>query len=227
MGYLIGKEASLQVTQGREPDLFGQIDRQPSASAVIWDYVRAAQQIHAEPGLEVNSENDLQNLTIRNTESGEVVTIVEVISPSNKVNYMEMQDYQHRRKTLRVEKNIHVVEIDLTRSIKRLVDNLWTRTSPYHIAVHVARSNLYVISWGFKENIPRFALPLRQEVYPVELENAYHTAYRGGAIAGQISKDRRYTETDLPFPSLLSQNQKQLCLQRVSEWQQALERLRN
>jgi hypothetical protein len=111
MGYLIGKESSLQVTQGREPDLFVQTDRQPSASVLLWDYVGAAQQIHAEPGLEVDSENDLQNLTIRDGESGDVVTVVEIISPSNKVNYMEMQDYQHRRNTLRVEKNIHVVEL--------------------------------------------------------------------------------------------------------------------
>ena len=70
-----------------------------------------------------------------------------------------------------------------------------------------------------------FALPLHSEAVRVEPQNAYDRAYRRGAVAGLIASDGRYTQADLPFPSLLSNDQRRSALAAVRLWQTELERL--
>lgn len=159
-------------------------------------------------------------LHIRADDDGQLVTIVEIISPNNKLDRLEMQDYRYRRSRL-VRDGIQVVEMDLTRSVKRLLEDVLTSSLPYHVGVFLPGQAPRVVGIEFGA-----ALPLRAEALPVDLQFTYAQAYQDAAIAGQLQADGRYTEADLPFPTLLSEEQRRTALAAVEDWQTQLQRLR-
>jgi hypothetical protein len=224
-GYIAGKEVSLQIVEGRQPDLFVTREQDVTTGAA-WDYEAAAIEILVEPGTAIlSSEPELQALHIKALDTAELVTVVEIISPSNKTHPQEIALYQQQRGRLFLSQAVNVVEIDATRSVKRLLDHPLTNNHPYHIAVYLPGELPRVIVSEFEQPLKRFALPLRAEVIPVELHQAYERAYQRFAIAGQIQNESRYNEGDLPFPSLLTSEQRRDALSTVAEWQQTLARL--
>ena len=78
---------------------------------------------------------------------------------------------------------------------------------------------------GFDEPLKPFALPLRGEAIRTESQSAYDIAYQRGAIAGLIQHEVGYAEDTLPFPSMLTDEQRQACLTAVQEWQAQLNAL--
>jgi hypothetical protein len=83
-----------------------------------------------------------------------------------------------------------------------------------------------IVGIAFEAPLSRIALPLRGEMIPVELHNAYRHAYRQTTTAWHIHHEGRYTEDDLPFPSHLTDAQRRDALASVARWQQELAQLR-
>lgn len=226
MGYIVGREASLQIAEKREPDVYvSQQAGQAKPAGTTWDYDRAAEAVQAEPGVVLTMEPpEVEAVQVRSRDTGQLVTVLEFISPRNKQGHDEMRDYRRRRDRL-LAKNINLVEIDLTRSIKRLVDDRLVEQYAYHMAVFLPGRSPRFIGMEFEEPFKRLALPLREEVLPVDLQQVYEAAYREGGIPGLIWNENRYRPEDLPFPSLLSNEQRRATLEAVQNWLADLQRL--
>lgn len=219
-GYVAGRETSLQIAEGREPDVFVHQNRPDVPGR--WNYALAAEEVLAVPGVAVAGEADLEALHIHDARSGDLVTVVEIISPGNKTRPTDILAYQERRMRLYVERGVNVVELDFTRSVKRLTYNSESTAYPYHVALLMPGLGVRVIGILWGAALPRVALPLRAEVQAVELQEAYATAYRQTNLAWHIRHERRYTEDDLPFPTLLSGDERDAALAAVTQWDQAL-----
>jgi Protein of unknown function (DUF4058) len=226
MGYIIGREASLQIAAGREPDIYVQRTMDASLPEVRWDYGLAAAEILAEPGEVVEGDVDMQAIHIKQAGTGRLVTIVEIISPNNKTKPNTIADYRTRRERLLFEHGINIVEIDLTRSVKRLLTDTLTTSASYHYAIYLPHDSPRVIGIHYGETLKRMALPLRGEVIPLELQPAYDTTYQTPSIAALILNNDHYREDLLPFPTLLTEDQRRAAWEKVTTWKQELTRLR-
>lgn len=225
LGYVPIKEASLQILQGGKPDV--SIMRvQRGVPPHVWDYQHAAAEIVAEPVERFEGDfPELEAIFIADFDSDELVTVIEVISPSNKKVSGDMSFYQLRRLQM-LARRVNIVEIDATRSINRLVRNLTTEAYPYHIAIHIPDDSVYLMSSAFDQPLKRFALPLREQVIPVDAHAAYEYGYRRGSIAAQLGRSGGYREADLPFPSLIPAGQRETLLEQVAAWREQLAALR-
>lgn len=225
MGYIAGRETSLQIAENRQQDIYVERQGEQPGKRESWDYTQAAEAVRAEPGIMLEGiEPELDALHLKEVETGRLVTVVEVVSPRNKTENALIRDYQERRERL-LRRDVNVVEIDLTRSVKRLVLDMVVESFPYHVAVHLSDQMPRLIGIEFAESLKRCAIPLRAEVIPVELQPAYDHAYRQTSLAGHIQADVRYSEDSLPFPSLLTADQRTRIFQAVGAWQQKLAEL--
>ncbi len=224
LGYEAGRETSLQILERREPDIYVHREGSTIASTPAWNYPEAAQQVLAEPGLAIDFElPELDAIYVRDFKSGDLVTIVAIVSPSNKEQPV-ISEYGERRDRL-IRGGINIVEIDPTRSVKRLLQDALVATFAYHVAVYLPQQLPRVIGVDFGQPLKRVALPLRGEVVPMELQAAYDFAYQQSSIAGHIHSEDSYTEAKLPFRSLLTEEQSKEALRAVETWQQELARL--
>lgn len=225
-GYHVSKEASLQISEMRKPDIaIRQRIVQPETTPL--DYAAAAAAILAEPGENVEwNEPEFQALHIKESGTNQLVTVVEIISPRNKTHWADMTRYRDARENLFLKNGVYVVEIDLTRSIKRLFDHPLTRLCAYHAAILMPDKSARVIKLQYDEPLKRCALPLKQEVIGVELQEAYTHAYQEATLAPQMLDDGHYALEMLPFPSLLTEQQQHAAQIAVSDWHSALQRLR-
>jgi hypothetical protein len=220
-GYIASKEASLQITEIRKPDIAVRVTAETTQSEKSLDYAAAAAAILAEPGISIElDEPELQAIFIRR--ENRLVTVVEVISPRNKTYLPDMVKYQEGRSQLFLEQGVNVVEIDLTRSVKRLFEHGLTLKHPYHVAVFIVNEPPRIIPMNLGEPLKRCALPLVDDVVGMDLQAAYDTAYREATIAPQLESNRHYTADYLPFPSLITDEQIRHCLQAVETWRAAL-----
>lgn len=224
LGYVAGRETSLQIAEHRQPDIYIQNPTTKPIQNPTWDYAQAAQDILAEPGISIDLADNTQALYITEVQSGELVTIVEIISPRNKSDLNLVVDYQARRSRF-LAKGINIVEIDITRSVKRLLSDQLADQYPYHIAVYIPQAAPRLIGVEFNEPLKRIALPLRGEVIPMELQLAYQYAYQVARIATHIMTEEGYAESSLPFPSLLTSRQKRNLSQTVAQWMNTLKQL--
>jgi hypothetical protein len=67
-----------------------------------------------------------------------------------------------------------------------------------------------------------FALPLRADFIPVDLNLAYRHAYEEIAIAWHILEESQYSEDSLPFPSLMYDTERKTLFKAVESWRAAL-----
>lgn len=223
-GYHVSKEASLQISELRKPDLAVFARSQPSHTTAL-NYTTAAEAVQAEPGEQIDiDEPEWQAIHLHL--GGDLVTVVEVISPPNKSHTADIIRYQTGRDSLFLANGVNVVEIDLTRSVKRLVEHALTLRHPYHAAVFLPADAPRIIPMKIGETLKRIALPLREDVLAVELQQAYDTAYREATIAAQITARYGYTLDSLPFPSLLTEEEQGAALHAVQQWRATLAQLR-
>jgi len=225
-GYIVGKEVSLQIAEGREPDIFVQraMDRSPTMPAL--DYELAAAEVLANPGVIMEADVRLEALHIKQLDHNDLVTVVEIISPSNKDRPSTLTEYRARRERLLLDHGVNVVEIDLTRSMKRLVYDLIAVQHAYHVAIYMPGVSPRFVGIDYGQALERVALPLRGEVFAVELQRAYDRAYQLGDIAAQIDKETHYLEEAIPFPSLLSDQQRAEALRTAAAWREKLDQLK-
>ena len=222
MGYVASKELSLQIMGGREPDISVHRGR-TRLTDVAWNYDAAATALQVEAGIEVE-QLDLDRIDILQAD-GTLVTVLEVISPGNKTRLNSVEEYIARRDDLVYLQGINVVEIDATRSYRRLIEHYYTSLYSYMTMIYMPANNPRIIGSHLNEQLKRFALPLRQAVVPVEPHQAYQDAYQSAAIARQIEFNHDYALQSLPYPTLLSPAEQAECFAAIDVWRESLEQL--
>lgn len=225
LGYEAGREASLQILEQREPDIYVRSE-EIAVPITSWDYASVAEAISAEPGIAVDwDEPDLQAIYVHNFETHDLITIVEIVSPSNKIDQQTIAEYRERRERM-IRKGVNVVEIDPTRSVKRLLQDVLATTYAYHAAVYLPAHLPRIIGFDYGTPLKRMALPLRGEPVAMELQIAYDFAYQQASIAGQIYSDGYYVEGELPFPSLITEAQRRKGMSNIKTWIEKLAQLK-
>ncbi len=225
LGYFAGRETSLTITERSKPDIFVERSSETPIVGFQLDYSTAAESIQAISGLALESAAMGQEaIFIDEMDTGRLITVVELISPRNKTSPQEILEYQNRRWRL-LGNGVNFVEIDLTRSLTRLMDAILMKTYPYHVLVYLPGKIPQLIGIELAESLPRIALPLETDVIPVDLQPAYTRAYEVAGIAAQIRDHQHYNDAHLPFPTTLTSTQRQQIRMSVDAWQAALKRL--
>ncbi len=220
MGYNVGRERSLQIADGRIPDIHIQRRSAPQAPSP-YEYTLAADEALADVGILVESLS-LDALTIRERKTGQLVTVVEVVSPGNKREDSDIALYQRRREDIYLLPYVNVVEIDITRSYKRLVQNEYTASSPYHVAIFLPSQGVRIVTMALHEPFKRIALPLQNGVIALNVHDVYASACGDLLMASSLLDEARYSLEYLPFPTLLTDQQRDEALEAVRAWRAAL-----
>ncbi len=113
---------------------------------------------HIHPGVDTIHESFIE---IRDRETRDVITVIELLSPTNKTPGSDREQYIGKRKAI-LSSNTHLVEIDLLRGGQRMpVDDL----PPCDYVVMVSRSyeRPRVELWPFtlRDALPLIPIPLR------------------------------------------------------------------
>jgi hypothetical protein len=226
LGYRARRERSLQIAEGRKPDLFVNLADIRRQKQPRLNYELAAGEVLAPIGEVLHEEPWLDALHIHIAD-GTLVTVIEIISPRNKDRAQDINAYKERRSRLYLERDVRVVEIDLTRSVKRLVERMSGQSAPYFAAVFIPGEAVRVIALPFDSALERIAIPLITEVVAVDLQHVYTTAYQTNMTAQHIEEEHRYTDEYLPFPSLLTDEQRSAALDAVRVWQDRLRKMQS
>lgn len=224
LGYFVGRELSLQIADGRIPDVFiKRSNTNPNFQTTSFPLI--ASEMLVEPGIMLTT-HDFPTMTaikIKERQSGDLVTVIEVISPGNKLQDHHIADYINKRQETFLNQGVNVIEIDITRSYKRLVEHPIATDSPYHVATFIPEHGAWVVPMALKDPFKRIALPLRNNALPLDLQDVYSTAYRQLGLANLLWNEGIYTLDHLPFASLLSQAERDEALAVVQTWQDALQ----
>jgi Protein of unknown function (DUF4058) len=187
----------------------------------------------AESSLQVFAgfKSDLEAIHIRGRGGKRLITVIEIVSPRNKDHLSDVESYQKYRQYSYLDRGVNVVEIDLTRSQRRLSEQTQQYESAYQVVVFlpgmfIPRNEIRFIDMPYGQGLKRVALPLDYEVVPIDLPQVYKAAYEERIIAAQLEDDQQYEETKLPYPSLLSEKQRQEAVESVHNWQQLVASLR-
>ena len=139
-------------------------------------------------------------LEVRLTGSATVVTVVEILSPTNKRPGKGRALYLEKRQDVLASRT-HLVEIDLLRVGERMPVRGHSDAYCYSILVSRAaqRPQAELFPFGLRDEIPSFALPLRpHEQEPlVGLNGILHQLYHHAGYDLRIDYDRAPTP---PFP---------------------------
>lgn len=138
-------------------------------------------------------------LEVREVASGKVITVIEVLSPTNKRPGEGREAYETKRATI-LRSRTHLVEIDLLRDWEPMPFWGGGQDSHYRILVRRGeqreRADLYAFT--VRDPIPRFALPLQKDdAEPVvDLKPLLDELY------DEASYDLRVDYTQPPVPPL-------------------------
>jgi len=119
-------------------------------------------------------------LRVKDATSGDVITVIEVLSPTNKRPGKNRADYEKKRQVV-LDSSTHLVEIDLLRQHPPMPFEGAGETGHYRILVSRSENrpaaDLYLFS--VREPIPTFNLPLRpKDNEPlVDLNTLLHDLY--------------------------------------------------
>ncbi|MBI5365648.1 MAG: DUF4058 family protein [Planctomycetes bacterium] len=111
--------------------------------------------------LPIPEERHERFLELREAGSGKVITVIELLSPTNKHRGTGRRAYLRKRRQV-IESRTHLVEVDLVRGGRRPPFEPAPRADGYYILVSRAaqrpRADLY--EFGVRDPIPEFPLPL-------------------------------------------------------------------
>ncbi|MBI5052254.1 MAG: DUF4058 family protein [Chloroflexi bacterium] len=146
----------------------------------------------------VKDEIEETYLEVRETEGGQVITIVELLSPGNKQNSQGRKDYEEKRLAIFASRT-NLVEIDLLRAGTPMPVSKKIQ-SDYRILIRRGSSHLrgQLYPFSVRQKIPAFTLPLLpgDEEPQVELNTILHDLYE------RASFDLRLDYTSPPVPPL-------------------------
>ncbi len=110
-------------------------------------------------------------LSIRSLQDQEVVTVIEVLSPSNKTSGAGQRSYDRKRNIV-MRSEVHLVELDLLRGEGSFLPPIRTKRS--HYTVHVSRAterpdgSVWPIT--MQQRLPVIPIPLRPEHADAQLD---------------------------------------------------------
>ena len=153
-------------------------------------------------------------LEVRDAQSREVVTTIEILSPFNKVG-RGYEEFKAKRKRV-IESGANWLEIDLLRSGKRPFE-LIGGTSDYYAMMRQARSNRFLIwSMLLRKRLPVIGVPLPDgyEDVPLDLQAAIDEIYMKGRFARNLDYG-----LPVPPPKLSAENQA-WAAERIAIWRE-------
>ena len=119
-------------------------------------------------------------LTIRSRENDDVVTVIELLSPTNKLSRDGRTEYLNKRNTV-LHSEASLVEIDLLRGGKRLPTVERLPKGDYYAFVTRAerRPTVEVYSWPLERRLPKIPIPLAEGDPDVslDLQAVFDTTY--------------------------------------------------
>lgn len=132
-------------------------------------------------------EHHEEYLEIRLRSDGRLVTLLDVVSPTNRTTPGGRAEYEHQRQAARGV-GANLVEVDLVLQGTPLLDE--ARTWDYGVAITRATSpdRHEVFTASLREALPRFKLPLgrNDRDLVVDLAILFHRAFEQGAFGGKI-----------------------------------------
>jgi hypothetical protein len=137
------------------------------------------------------SEIREEYIEIRQRSDGRLITLLDVVSPANKITTAGRKTYLDKRAQAR-ESNSNLVEIDLALQGKPMLDYSRDGLPNWDYAVTVTRSaqpeRYEIYTATLQKRLPRFRLPLavddRDTV--LDLQSAFARAYEKGNFAAKI-----------------------------------------
>jgi hypothetical protein len=154
-------------------------------------------------------------LEVREIETGEVITAIEILSPKNKQAGQGRNSYETKRQAI-LGSLTHLVEIDLLRGGRSMFMIGEALNTDYYILVSRTENRPLADFYGFslQDYIPSFILPLRpgdQEPI-VEMQSIINGVY------DRAGYDLRIDYTQTPPPPALSEVDLDWLKQRISSW---------
>jgi hypothetical protein len=138
--------------------------------------------------LPFEDEERVRYLEIRDRRGRELVTVIELLSPSNKRSGDDPEQYLSKRREV-LRSAAHFVEIDLLRGWEPMP----LRNRPdcdYSVVVSRAERRPVAGFWaiGLRDRLPVIPIPLRPEDPDarLDLQQALHAAYDGGGYASHL-----------------------------------------
>ena len=136
----------------------------------------------------MESETPIHFVEVREVDSMVVVTVIEILSPSNKAGEGR-EDYRRKRRSI-LNSDVNLVEIDLLRAGERVPMRDPLPDGPYFALIHRASQRPIADVWsiGIKERLPVIPIPLLTPDRDAELDlqevfnGAYDSVGYGRAI---------------------------------------------
>jgi hypothetical protein len=178
--------------------------RSPSGAAVAPEHIVIA----ADESLEVSF------LEIRGLRDDELVTLIELLSPSNKLPGPDREAFERKEREV-LSSGTNWVEIDLLRQGRRLACHprvdLHCKSKGYDYVVVVSRAarrdplDLEIYGFGVREPLPAVAVPLRPPDADVSLDlgrvfrRAYETGPYGKIVRYDLPADPPLADKDVSW----------------------------
>jgi hypothetical protein len=144
-------------------------------------------------------------LEIREAGSDAVITVIEVLSPTNKRKGVGRTVYERKREQILASAS-HLVEIDLLRADEPMAMQGVTMPTDYRILVSRSENRPSADLYGFtlRQAIPEFPLPLQElsEVVMVDLQAIVQGIYDRGGYSIRIDYQQ-----PVPLPALSAEDQ--------------------
>lgn len=183
------------ITETREPDIAvlhdGREASAPGGASDIARSVAVLQPIKAQ--IPFVHERSHRFIEIRDLNSNEVITVIELISPTNKIDRKGRQRYQAKRQDL-LESGVNLVEVDLLRNGRRLPIKPPPPKSDYLAVVcraaEAPEARLY--AWSIRDRLPDLPVPLRAADNDVvlHLQEAFQEVFERGGFQRRLNYDR-------------------------------------
>lgn len=147
----------------------------------------------------------LVTLYIRKHATDEVVTVIELLSPTNKRPGQHRREYLEKRMDY-LESRVHLVEIDLLRRWSRMPLEGMLPPCDYLAIVSVSYKRPACDVWpiSLRQPLPVLPIPLLKPdpTVPLDLNKALQTVYQRGRYHSRIDYDQR------PDPPLAKEDEK-------------------
>src|SRR6516225_421114 len=143
----------------------------------------------------IREEHDDEYIEIRQRGDGKLVTLVEVVSPSNKLTARGRQSYLDKRQEAK-QCGASLVEIDLVLQGQPTLEFSRDGLPDWDYAVTVTRSNqperYEIYTATLQKRLPRFRLPLASDDRDtvLDLHTAFTRCYDQGGFASKIDYTR-------------------------------------
>ncbi len=190
--YVTYEMVEVAETRGIRPDL-GIWQAMPGGPTVRETGV-AITPAPAESMVELEFPLRLASVEIHTTDTLQLVTAIEILSPVNKrPGHDAYQDYQRKRRDL-LRSSAHLLEIDLLRGGARPPLARPVPPAPYYVTLSRADRRPHVAVWPIQlhEKLPVVPVPLLEPEpdVPLDLGEVVSTIYRRGGYASLIDYRR-------------------------------------